>query len=114
MNGTNVPVLVGPVSLLYVQSMTISEGYRVERIAGGRFSQLTQPTTKTIGIEAMLIGPKRLLQKKALEVMALTSRLLVSTAAPLLAAAGIPVVSGVTISLARQITALRFNKDAKE
>ncbi|WP_030241776.1 hypothetical protein [Streptomyces sp. NRRL S-350] len=114
MSGPNVPVLVGAVPLLYVQSMTISEGYRVERIAGGRFSQLTQPTTKTIGIEAMLIGPERLLLKKALEVMALTSRLLVSTAAPLLAVAGIPVVSGFTISLDMQITDLRFTQNVQK
>ena len=65
----NVPVLVGPVPLLYVQSMTITEGYRIERIMGSRFSQATQPTTKTITIEAILPGPDRLLLKKALEVI---------------------------------------------
>ncbi len=32
--GVNVPVLVGTVPLLYVQSMSISEGYCIERIAG--------------------------------------------------------------------------------
>ncbi|RKT08177.1 hypothetical protein BX286_6261 [Streptomyces sp. 3211.6] len=114
MSGANIPVLVGAVPLLYVQSMTINEGYRIERIAGGRFSQATQPTTKTIAIEAMLIGPERLLLKKALEVMALTSRLLVSTAAPLLAVAGIPVVSGFTISLDMQITDLRFTQNVQK
>ncbi|MGW7528514.1 hypothetical protein [Streptomyces sp. NPDC054783] len=114
MNGANTPVLVGAVPLLYVQSMTIREGYRIERIAGGRFSQATQPTTKTIAIEALLIGPERLLLKKALEVMALTSRLLVSTAAPLLAVAGIPVVSSLTISLDIQITDLRFTQNLQK
>src|SRR6266581_2878825 len=105
----NVPVLVGSVALFYVQSMTISEGYRIERIAGSKFSQAIAPTTKTIAIEAMLLGPKRLQLKKALEVMALTSRLLVAAAAPALAVTGIPVVSGLTISLDMQITELRFN-----
>ena len=106
----NVPVLVGPVPLLYVQSMTVTEGYRIERIMGSRFSQATQPTTKTIAIEAILPGPDRLLLKKALEVVALTSRLLVAAAAPLLAITGIPVVSGLTISLDMQVTDLRFTQ----
>lgn len=106
----NVPVLVGPVQLLYVQSMTINEGYRVERIMGSRFSQATQPTNKTIVIEAVLAGPHRLAQKKALEAIALTSRLLVAAAAPALATTGIPVVSGLTISLDMQITDLRFTQ----
>jgi hypothetical protein len=106
----NVPVLVGPVPLEFVQSMTISEGYRVERIMGSRFSQATQPTTKTIAIEAVLLGPDRLARKKALEAIALTSRLLVATVAPTLAASGIPVVSGLTISLDMQVTDLRFTQ----
>jgi hypothetical protein len=104
----NVPVLVGPVQLLYVQSMTLNEGYRIERIMGSRFSQATQPTNKTIAIEAVLIGPNRLVQKKALEALALASRLLVATVAPTLASSGIPVVSGLTVSLDMQITDLKF------
>jgi hypothetical protein len=112
--GVNVPVLVGPVPLLYVQSMTITEGYRIERIMGSRFSQATQPTTKTIAIEAVLLGPERLLLKKALEAIALTSRLLVAAAAPLLAVTGIPVVSGLTISLDMQVTDLRFTQSVSK
>ena len=113
MAGTvNVPVLVGPVQLLYVQSMTINEGYRIERIMGSRFSQATQPTNKTIAIEAVLLGPQRLEQKKALEAIALTSRLLVAAAAAGLATTGIAVVSGLTISLDMQITGLRFTQSA--
>jgi hypothetical protein len=49
-----------------------------------------------------------LLIKKALEAMALTSRALVAAAAPALAVAGIPVVSGMTVSLDMQITDLRI------
>jgi hypothetical protein len=104
----NTPVLVGPVLLYYVQSMTINEGYKIERIAGSTFSQAIAPTTKSIAIEAVLPGPTRLLVKKELEVLALASRVLVAATAPLLAIAGIPVVSGLTISLDMQITDLRF------
>lgn len=110
----NAPVLVGPVQLLYVQTMVINEGYRIERIMGSRFSQATQPTNKTIVIEAVLLGPDRLEQKKALEALALTSRLLVAAVAPALAATGIPVVSGLTISLDMQITDLRFTQSVNK
>lgn len=105
---SNPPVLVGVVPLFNVQSMTLSEGYRIERVMGSRFSQATAPNVKTIAIEAILIGSDRLLIKKALEAMALTSRALAAAAAPLMAVAGIPVVSGMTISLDMQITDLRF------
>jgi hypothetical protein len=110
----NLPVLVGVVPLTAVQSMTLTEGYRIERIMGSRFSQATQPNAKTITIEAVLFGPDRLLIKKALEALALTSRALAAAAAPLLAVTGIPVVSGLTVSLDMQITDLRFTQSAQK
>jgi hypothetical protein len=106
----NVPVLVGHVPLLYVQSMTITEGYRIERIMGSRFTQATQPTNKTIAIEAVLLGPQRLEQKKSLEAIALVSRQLVAATRAAESAIGIPVVSGLTISLNMQVTSLRFKQ----
>lgn len=108
--GVNVPVLVGGLPLFNVQTMTIGEGYRVEKIAGSRFSQLIAPSTRTIAIEAILTGPTRLIVKKGLEALALTSRALASAAAPALALAGIPVVSAFTIVLDMQITDLRFTQ----
>ena len=113
MTETNTPVLVGPVLLYYVQNMTVTEGYRIERIAGSSFSQAIAPTTKTIAIDAVLPGPTRLRVKKELEVLALASRVLVAATAPALAAAGIPVVSGLTISLDMQITDLRFTANVQ-
>ncbi|MET8507961.1 hypothetical protein ABZV60_25400 [Streptomyces sp. NPDC004787] len=107
-------VLVGVVPLLYVQSITMTEGYRVERILGSRFAQATQPSTKTITIEALLLGPERLAVKKALEALALTSRALLSAAGPALAAGGIPVVCGLTLSLDMQITDLRFAQSVQK
>jgi hypothetical protein len=101
-------VWVGVVPLEYVQSMTISEGYRIEKIAGSRFSQAISPNTKTIAIEAMLVGPERLLLKKFLEALALSSRALVATTSFALRFVGIPVISRLTISLDMQITDLKF------
>jgi hypothetical protein len=106
----NPPVLVGAVPLLHVQTLTMNEGYRIERIACSTFSQALAPTTKTIAIEAMLVGPDRLVLKKGLEALALVSRTLVAATAPALALTGIPVVSGLTISLDMQITELRFTQ----
>ena len=112
--GVNIPVLVGSVALTYVQSMTISEGYRIERIAGSKFSQAIAPSTKTISIEAMLTGADRLQQKKSLEALALVSRLLVAATAPALKFTGIPVVSGLTVSTDMQITDLRFTQNTQK
>ncbi len=112
--GYNVPVLVGPVPLLHVQSLSLSEGYRIQRIAGSGFSQAVSPTTKTINIDAVLLGRERHFLKKGLEVLALTSRVMVAAAAPLLGLTGIPVVSGLTISLDMQITDLRFTQSTQK
>ncbi len=108
--GRNVPVLIGLVPLFTVTSLTLNEGYQVARIAGSRLAQLVSPTTKTISIEAVLIGSTRLIVKKSLEGMALTSRALAAATAPLMSLAGLTVVSGMTISVDMQISSLRFTQ----
>jgi hypothetical protein len=108
--GVNVPVLIGVVPLFTVTSLTLNEGYQVVRIAGSRLAQLVSPTTRTITVEAVLVGSTRLVVKKGLEAMALTSRALAAGAAPLMNLTGLPVVSGMTISLDMQITSLRFTQ----
>src|SRR4051812_1342487 len=106
----NAPVLVGGVPLFQVQSMTISEGYRIERIARSRWSQAIAPTEKSISISALLTGRERMPLKKLLEAEALASRALVAAEAPLLRSTGLPVISGLTISLDMQITDLKFTQ----
>ncbi|MCF2436272.1 hypothetical protein LV779_25645 [Streptomyces thinghirensis] len=63
--GVNVPVLIGAVPLFTVTSLSLGEGYQVARIAGSRLAQLVAPTTKSISVEAVLVGRTRLLTKKA-------------------------------------------------
>ncbi|MFE5923673.1 hypothetical protein [Streptomyces sp. NPDC056468] len=109
----NPPVLIGIVPLLYVQSITISEGYEVRRIADSPFSQALAPTRKTIALEAVLLGADRLRIKKELEALALVSRVLAAAAAPKLRLSGIPVVCGLTVSLDMQITELRFTQSTQ-
>jgi|SRR2546430_15388094 hypothetical protein len=104
----NVPVLVGVVPLFAVSTFTIEEGYKTAAIPESRFVQLVTPTTKTITIEAMLVDGFRAF-RPALEALALTSRALASVTAPLLAFAGVPVVSlhsGIHTDM--QITSLNF------
>ncbi|MFJ4647314.1 hypothetical protein ACIP6Q_27785 [Streptomyces bobili] len=106
----NVPVLIGAVPLLTVTSLTLNEGYQVARIAGSKLAQLVSPTARTITVEAVLVGRTRLIIKKGLEAMALTSRALAPATAPLMNLTGLPVVCGMTISLDMQITSLRFTQ----
>lgn len=108
--GRNVPVLIGAVPLFTVTSMTLSEGYTVARIAGSRLAQLVGPSTRTIQVEAVLLGSSRLLMRKALESMALVSRASAAGIAPLMNKTGLPVVSGLTIALEMQITSLKFTQ----
>ena len=106
----NVPVMIGVVPLFTVTSLTLNEGYQVARIAGSSLAQLVSPVTKTISIEAVLVGSTRLVVKKGLEGLALTSRVLAAATAPLMNTAGLPVISGMTISVDMQITSLRFTQ----
>src|SRR5438309_965753 len=114
----NAPVLIGPVQLLYVQSMTINEGYEVTCVADSKFVQALSPARKTISIEAMLISPDHLQQKKELELLALASAALATATAGALGAGtnftGIAVVSGLTISTNMQITDLRFTQSIQK
>jgi hypothetical protein len=106
----NFPVLVGAVPLLMVQSYVVNEGYKSASIAGSPLVQMVAPTTKTIAIEAFLVGGQRAL-RPALEVLALSSRALASVTAPLLSVAGLPVVSKNFVHLDMQITSLIFTQD---
>jgi hypothetical protein len=71
---------------------------------------MVSPTTKTVTIDAFLVGAERL-ERPLLEAMALTSRALASVTAPLLSVAGIPVISKNFIHLDMQITSLSFTQD---
>lgn len=106
----NIPVLVGAVPLLMVQSFVVNEGYKSASIAGSPLVQMVSPTTKTITIVALLVDRERAL-RPALEVLALTSRALASVTAPFLSVAGIPVVSKNFVHLDMQITSLTFTQD---
>jgi len=106
----NIPVLVGGIPLLAVKSFVLDEGYKTAAIASSKFTQLIAPTTKTIKIEALLVGQFRAL-RPLLEAMALTSRAFASATGPLMKVAGIPVVAKNGVHLDMQITSLVFTQD---
>lgn len=112
--GGNPPVLVGPVPLFAVQRLVLSDGYKIERIQGSRFSQAVAPTEKSITITALLLGQSRLLIKQALEVLALATRASAAAMAPAYSITGIPVVAGMTVSIDMQITKLTFTHSVEQ
>lgn len=106
----SVPVLVGAVPLFAVTSFVLDEGYKIAAVASSNFMQMIAPTTKSIKIEALLIGEFRAL-RPALEAMALTSRALASATGPLLKFTGIPVVAKNGVHLDMQVSSLVFTQD---
>jgi hypothetical protein len=112
--GVNVPVLVGLVPLFTATNLVLTEGYKTAQLAGSRLTQLVTPTERGMTIDATLVGSTRLVVKKGLEAMALTSRALAAATAPLMGLAGIPVVTGMVISLDMQITQLKFTQSNKQ
>ena len=106
----NVPVLIGVVPLLKVQSYVVAEGYKSAAVGGSSLIQMVSPTTKTITIDAFLVGGERAL-RPALEIMALTTRALASLTAKAMSVTGIPVISENFIHLDMQITSLSFTQD---
>ena len=55
----NIPVLVGVVPLLKVQTYVVTEGYKSASIAASPFVQMVGLMTKTITIDALLVGVER-------------------------------------------------------
>src|SRR5262249_34125697 len=128
----NIPVLVGVVPLFKVQTYVVTEGYKSAAIAASPFVQMVGVMTKTIAIDALLVGAERAF-RPALEALALNPIALgalgatalgltafqVPQALPAAAGAiptaesvvGIPVVSKNFIHLDMQITQLKFTQD---
>ena len=99
----NIPVLVGAVPLFAVTSFVVNEGYKTASIAGSTLTQMVRTTTKTISIEALLVGEFRAL-RPALELLAFVTPRLEKVL-------GIPVVAKTGVSLDMQITSLVFTQD---
>ncbi len=106
-------ILVGAVPLFAVNSMTLSETYKLPEIGKGDKSQWLGKVEDTVAIEGALIGPDRFFYKAALEALADLSMIL-SAFVPIPGLGGIPLVSGLTVLPDMQITSLRFTQTNQE
>ncbi len=109
--GSPVSVLLGVVPLTTVTNFVLNEGYKISPIAGSTIiTQMIAPTTKTINIDALLIGKERAL-RPALEVLALVNRFLSAAASPIMFLSGVPVVARLGVHTDMQITSLVFTQE---
>jgi len=102
-------VLIGAVPLFAVNSIRLTEQYALPEVGAKGLSQSTGKITRTIDIDAVLIGDDRQLLRIALEQMADLSKLLPATQ-PIVN--GIPLVAGLTTLLDCQINSMTFSQSA--
>lgn len=106
-----VSVLLGDVPLFAVSRISLSESYALPSVGDKGLSQSTSKITRSVQIEAALIGDERHQARLALEMMADLSRTLPRPSSLL---SGIPMVAGLTTLLDMQIESLNFSQSAEE
>lgn len=106
-----VSVLIGAIPLFAVNRITLSETFELPPVGDRGLSQSTGKITRTIQIEAALIGTERHLFRLGLEAMADLSKTLPALTSLV---SGIPVVAGLTTLLDCQISSLSFTQSADE
>ena len=104
-------VLIGAVPLFAVNSIRLTEQYALPEVGAKGLSQSTGKITRTIDIDAVLIGDDRQLLRIALEQMADLSKLLPATQ-PIVN--DIPLVAGLTTLLDCQINSMTFSQSATD
>ncbi len=104
-------VLIGLVPLFAVNRITLSESYALPPVGDKGLSQSTGKITRSIQIEATLIGDERHLIRLGLEAMADLSKTLPALSSLV---SGIPLVAGLTTLLDMQIDNLNFGQSAEE
>jgi hypothetical protein len=104
-------VLIGAVPLFAVNRITLNEGYELPPVGDKKASQFTGKITRTVQVEATLIGDERQAIRLALEAMADLSRTLPAVSSIF---SGIPLVAGLTTLLDMQVSSLNFGQSAEE
>jgi hypothetical protein len=104
-------VLVGLVPLFAVNRITLNENYELPPVGGKGASQSTGKITRTVQIDALLIGEARHDTRLKLEAMADLSKTLPATSSIV---SGIPLVAGLVVLLDCQINSLSFAQSAEE
>ena len=106
-----VSVLIGVVPLFAVNSITLDEQYALPPVGDRGASQSASKITRSVRIEAALIGDERQAIRLGLEAMADVSRALQLSS---LSVSGIPLVAGLTTLLDMQVESLTFSQSAEE
>ena len=107
----NVSVLIGAIPLFAVTRITLSENYELPPVGDRGLSQSTGKITRTLQVDATLIGDGRHLTRLGLEAMADLSKTLPALTSLV---SGIPVVAGLTTLLDCQISSLSFSQSSEE
>jgi hypothetical protein len=104
-------VLVGTVPLFAVNRISLNEQYQLPPVGDKGLSQSTSKITRTVQIEAALLGADGPLTRLALEMMADLSKTLPLASSVI---SGIPLVAGLTTLMDMQIDSLSFTQSAEE
>jgi hypothetical protein len=104
-------VLIGVVPLFAVNRIILTENYELPPVGGKGLSQSTGKITRTVQIEALLIGAERHETRLKLEAMADLSKTLPAASSVV---SGIPLVAGLVVLLDCQIGNLTFGQSAEE
>ena len=109
-------VLIGAVPLFAVSRISLSEKYELPPVGDRGLAQSTGKITRTVQVEAALLGQERHAIRLGLELMADLSRTLPAVSLPAIGSAlsGIPLVAGLTTLLDMQVESLNFSQSADE
>ncbi len=108
---SQVSVLVGEVPLFAVNRISLNEQYQLPPVGDQGLSQSTSKITRTVQIEAALLGTDGPLTRLGLEMMADLSKTLPLASSVI---SGIPLVAGLTTLMDMQIDSLSFSQSAEE
>ena len=108
---SQVSVLVGEVPLFAVNRISLNEQYQLPPVGDQGQSQSTSKITRTVQIEAALLGADGPRTRHGLEVMADLSKTLPLASSVI---SGIPLVAGLTTLMDMQIDSLSFTQSAEE
>lgn len=108
---SQVSVLVGTVPLFAVNRISLNEQYQLPSVGDQGLSQSTSKISRTVQIEAALLGADGPLTRLGLEMMADLSKTLPLASSVI---SGIPLVAGLTTLMDMQIDSLSFTQSADE
>jgi hypothetical protein len=108
---SQVSVLIGTVPLFAVTQISLNEQYALPPVGDKGNSQSTSKITRTVQIQAALLGPIGPITRLQLEMMADLSKTLPLGSSLI---SGIPLVAGLTTLMDMQIDSLNFSQTAEE